>query len=151
MTFHSTYDIIYTEQRGGAPHKPERITNMKTERRTTQLTTKEIRISNDAIVHLPYGDDTFETLQGFDGITGYNSGCYGWNYDVIECAAFDNDTDLFKHLAICCGYRSMPKATHRLTDDTIAKISHCKHLYMKGDYLKANKEYKELVIRIEEI
>ena len=62
-----------------------------------KTTAKAIRNGYSKIISIGYCD-AYYLLKGLDEVA-YTCGIYGWNFDVYE----------FKDIAICTGYRGMPK------------------------------------------
>lgn len=65
-----------------------------------KTTTKDIRNNYNRIIAIPYCAAQY-LLRGRYPIA-YNSGTYGWNYDVYDVS------DIIQGAIICTGYRSMP-------------------------------------------
>lgn len=72
------------------------------------MTRKEIQIGYNKVYCVGYCE--LQHLLRRSNKVGYNSGVYGWNYDVFS---LDNG-----NIAICTGYRGMPgvRINHTITD-----------------------------------
>lgn len=125
---------------------------MKTRRYETERTTTQIKKENESIVVLPYGSQLYNIMTSFDGITGYNTGIYGWNFDVIETIAYNESTNEFVRVAICSGYRNIPKATHEIVSTSIDDIKEARDMWdRQHDFIKAVDYYHSITLRIKEI
>ena len=60
------------------------------------VTRKQIMDNFQKVVYIPYCEA--ETLLRFSSPIGYNSGVYGWNFDLYA----------FGNVAVCTGYRNFP-------------------------------------------
>ena len=96
------------------------------------MTRKEIINNFNKVYSVGYCDLQF-LLRGQNRI-GYNSGVYGWNYDVFS---FDNG-----NIAICTGYRSTPG--ERIDYDIIRKYETKAEAIFKDYSIKYEEQQKKL-------
>jgi hypothetical protein len=101
------------------------------------MTRKEINQNFNKVFAVGYCD--LQTLLCRCNRVGYNSGIYGWNYDVY---ALDNG-----NIAICTGYRSMPGKS---IDYTLIKKYEDKARALLltttyTEYAKTNKKLEKLI------
>lgn len=120
--------------------------------RPAHTTAKELRERNDAIVHTNIGDDEWSIIATFIPTpTATNSGAYGWNFDAFELFAVDVESDSPVSTAICSGYRNLPMATHKLTEESVESLKACKRTLEEYGYSKARNQFDQIVISIEKI
>ena len=107
------------------------------------MTRKEIINNFDKVFSVGYCGIQY-LLRGKNRI-GYNSGVYGWNYDIFS---LDNG-----NIAICTGYRGMPGKSidYSIVDKYEAKAKAISEDYYT-DYEKRQKKLEKLLQKfIEEI